>query len=142
MKIYSRLKLVLLLLLAVNTIKSQPVISQWNNQFNSINVEKSNKIDFHHGFSIITSIENNNSKTIGMYSNYSNYKFSDRLILNTGIHLIKKQNDLPYLNPNPKVLYDLNLKYQLSENSFISIQVGNLTYPIKSNRFLSINNVP
>tara|TARA_Y100001970_G_C14213229_1_gene848138 strand:- start:1870 stop:2295 length:426 start_codon:yes stop_codon:yes gene_type:complete len=141
MKIYSRLKFIVFLLLAANTIKSQSAISQWNDQFNSINVEK-NKINFHHDFSIITSVENNNSKTFGMYSNYSNYKFSDRLILNTGIHLIKKQNNLPYLDPNPKVLYDMNLKYQLGKNSFISIQVGNLTYPLRSNRFLSINNVP
>ena len=98
-------------------------------------------MEYQHGFSLLTSLNNNRSKTIGIYSNYSNYTFSNRLTLNTGIHLLQNNNNFSS-SSNAQVLYDINLKYQLGEKSFVSIQVGNLGNQFISNSYLSKGNVP
>jgi hypothetical protein len=83
------------------------------------------------------------SQTTGIYSNFSSYKLSERLKLNTGFHLIQNQNNLSYSNgPQTGIGYEFGLEYQMGPNSVFSLQVVNLSNSPIRYRNLSPFNVP
>ena len=75
---------------------------------------------------LMTSMSGGTSQTMGIYSNFSNFKLSERLQFNTGFHLFQKQNNFSYSNaPQTGIGYELGLEYKLSPNSIITIQMVN-----------------
>jgi len=85
-----------------------------------------NKFNMSQGFTLMNSVSSGTSQTMGIYSNFSNFKLSDRLQLNTEFHLFQVQNNFPYSNiPRTGIGYELGFEYKLSPNSIISIQMVN-----------------
>ena len=85
-----------------------------------------NKFNMNQGFALMTSMSGGTSQTMGIYSNFSNFKLSERLQFNTGFHLFQGQNNFSYSNaPQTGIGYELGLEYKLSPNSIITIQMVN-----------------
>ena len=102
-----------------------------------------NKFNMNQGFTMMTSMSRGMSQTMGVYSNYSSFKLSERLQFKTGLHLIQNQNNLAYSNgPQTGIGYELGLEYKLSPNSMLSFQLVNYSNSPIRNRNLSPLNVP
>jgi hypothetical protein len=102
-----------------------------------------NKFNMNQGFTMMTSMSGGKSQTMGVYSNYSSFKLSERLQFKTGLHLIQSQNNLSYSNgPQTGIGYELGVEYKLSPNSILSFQLVNYSNSPIRNRNLSPLNVP
>ena len=85
-----------------------------------------NKFNMNQGFTMMTSMNGGKSQTMGIYSNYSSFKLSERLQFKTGLHLIQSQNNLSYSNgPQTGIGYELGVEYKLSPNSMLTFQLVN-----------------
>ena len=93
----------------------------------------STAFQMNHSFSLSTSIINGSSHTIGIYSNFSKYKFSENLGIKMGLHLIQNPS-MQYFSSKfqPQIGYDLNLEYKLSPNSFLNLQISNYNQTLNS----------
>ena len=101
------------------------------------------KFQMKQGFTLMTSMGSGISQTRGIYSNFSSYKLSERMLVKTGIHLIQSQNNLSYsTGPQAGVGYEIGLEYKLSPNSLITFQVANYSNSPIRYRNLSPFNVP
>ena len=102
-----------------------------------------NKFNMNQGFTMMTSVSGGKSQTMGVYSNYSSFKLSERLQFKTGLHLIQNQNNLSYSNgPQTGIGYELGVEYKLSPNSMLTFQLVNYSNSPIRNRNLSPLNVP
>ena len=102
-----------------------------------------NRFQMNQGFTLMTSMGSGMSQTTGIYSNFSSYKLSERLKLNTSFHLIQNQNNLSYSNePQAGIGFEFGLEYQMGPNSVLSLQVVNLSNSPIRYRNLSPFNVP
>ena len=102
-----------------------------------------NKFNMNQGFTLMTSMGGGMSQTMGVYSNYSSFKLSERLKFKTGFHLIQSQNNLSYSNgPQTGIGYELGVEYKLSPNSILSFQLVNYSNSPIRNRNFSPLNVP
>jgi len=102
-----------------------------------------NKFNMNQGFTMMTSMSGSKSQTMGIYSNYSSFKLSERLQFKTGLHLIQSQNNLSYSNgPQTGMGYELGVEYKLSPNSMLTFQLVNYSNSPIRNRNLSPLNVP
>ena len=102
-----------------------------------------NRFQMNQGFTLMTSMGSGMSQTTGIYSNFSSYKLSERLKLNTSFHLIQNQNNLSYSKgPQTGLGYEFSLEYQMNPNSIISFQIVNLSNSPIRYRNLSPFNVP
>ena len=102
-----------------------------------------NKFNMNQGFTMMTSMSGSKSQTMGIYSNYSSFKLSERLQFKTGLHLIQSQNNLSYANgPQTGIGYELGVEYKLSPNSILTFQLVNYSNSPIRNRNLSHLNVP
>ena len=102
-----------------------------------------NKFNMNQGFTMMTSMSGGKSQTMGIYSNYSSFKLSERLQFKTGLHLIQSQNNLSYSNgPQTGIGYAFGVEYKLSPNSILSFQLVNYSNSPIRNRNLSPLNVP
>ena len=101
------------------------------------------KFQMNQGFTLMTSMGSGISQTTGIYSNFSSYKLSERMLVKTGIHLIQNQDNLSYsTGPQAGVGYEIGLEYKLSPNSLITFQVVNYSNSPIRYRNLSPFNVP
>ena len=101
------------------------------------------KFQMNQGFTLMTSMGSGMSQTTGIYSNFSSYKLSERMLVKTGIHLIQSQDNLSYsTGPQAGVGYEIGLEYKLSSNSLITFQVVNYSNSPIRYRNLSPFNVP
>jgi hypothetical protein len=101
------------------------------------------KFQMNQGFTLMTSMGSGMSQTTGIYSNFSSYKLSERMLVKTGIHLIQNQDNLSYsTGPQAGVGYEIGLEYKLSPNSLITFQVANYSNSPIRYRNLSPFNVP
>ena len=100
-----------------------------------------NKFQMNQGFTMMTSMSAGMSQTMGIYSNYSSFKLSERLQFKTGLHLYQGQNNLSYSNGNTNGIgYELGLEYKLSPNSIFTFQlVNNSNSPIRNRNFSPFN---
>ena len=102
-----------------------------------------NKFNMNQGFTMMTSMSGSKSQTMGIYSNYSSFKLSERLQFKTGLHLIQSQNNLSYSNgPQTGIGYELGVEYKLSPNSMLTFQLINYSNSPIRNRNFSPLNVP
>ena len=102
-----------------------------------------NKFNMNQGFTMMTSMSGGKSQTMGIYSNYSSFKLSERLQFKTGLHLIQSQNNLYYSNgPQTGIGYELGVEYKLSPNSMLTFQLVNYSNSPIRNRNFSPLNVP
>ena len=102
-----------------------------------------NRFQMSQSFSLSTSMGGNMSQTTGIYSNFTNYKLSERIKFSTGLHLIQNQNNLSYSSDSKTgVGYELGLEYTLSPNSILSLQVINYSNTPIFYRNFSPFNVP
>ena len=102
-----------------------------------------NKFNMNQGFTMMTSMSGGKSQTMGIYSNYSSFKLSERLQFKTGFHLIQSQNNLSYSNgPQTGIGYELGVEYKLSPNSMLTFQLVNYSNSPIRNRNFSPLNVP
>ena len=102
-----------------------------------------NKFNMNQGFTMMTSMSEGKSQTMGIYSNYSSFKLSERLQFKTGFHLIQSQNNLSYSNgPQTGIGYELGVEYKLSPNSMLTFQLINYSNSPIRNRNFSPLNVP
>jgi len=102
-----------------------------------------NKFNMNQGFTMMTSMSGGKSQTMGIYSNYSSFKLSERLQFKTGLHLIQSQNNLSYSNgPQTGIGYELGVEYKLSPNSMLTFQLINYSNSPIRNRNFSPLNVP
>ena len=133
MKRYKKLFLLILFSICFNLIKAQNNISKENiliqknivKDFNNLNLKKKN-FSMNQHFSLSSSFNNNGSQTIGVFSNFSNHKLSEKLEIKTAFHLIQNNNQLSNLNANQTGLsYELGLEYKINPNSFLSLQILN-----------------
>ena len=140
----------LFLILTFALVNGQSIIAnQSPNELpiNSGQLEQSimnpNKFNMNQGFTMMTSMSGDKSQTMGIYSNYSNFKLSERLQFKTGLHLIQSQNNLSYSNgPQTGIGYELGVEYKLSPNSILSFQLVNYSDSPIRNRNLSPLYVP
>ncbi len=140
----------LFLILTLALVDGQSIIAnQSPNElpFNTSQFEQSimnpNKFNMNQGFTMMTSMSGGKSQTMGIYSNYSSFKLSERLQFKTGLHLIQSQNNLSYSNgPQTGIGYELGVEYKLSPNSILSFQLVNYSNSPIRNRNLSPLNVP
>ena len=102
-----------------------------------------NKFNMNQGFTMMTSMSGGKSQTMGIYSNYSSFKLSERLQFKTGLHLIQSQNNLSYSNGfQTGIGYELGVEYKLSPNSMLTFQWVNYSNSPIRNRNFSPLNVP
>ena len=102
-----------------------------------------NRFKMNQSFSLSTSMGGHMSQTTGIYSNFTSYKLSERMNLNTGLHLIQSQNNLAYFSGSQTGSgYELGLEYNLSPNSVLSFQVINYSNSPIFYRNFSPFNVP
>ena len=150
MKKYNLLSILIPLLMAFSSIGGQTIITNPNpvdiprkpGQFEQT-ILNPNRFQMNQGFTLMTSMGSGMSQTTGIYSNFSSYKLSDRLKLNTSFHLIQNQNNLSYSKePQTGLGYEFGLEYQMGPNSVLSLQVVNLSKSPIRNRNLSPFNVP
>ena len=150
MKIISRYIKLLSILLALSIVGGQSIIANQPNvdilqrpgQFEHAILTPS-KFQMNQGFTLMTSMGSGMSQTMGIYSNFSGYKLSDRLQFNTGIHLIQNMNNLSYsVGPQAGIGYEVGFEYKLSPNSLIAFQVVNYSNTPIRYRNLSPFNVP
>jgi len=150
MKKYKQIITTFSLLLVFTLVDGQSIIAnQSPNELpiNSGQFEQSimnpNKFNMNQGFTMMTSMSGGKSQTMGIYSNYSSFKLSERLQFKTGLHLIQNQNNLAYSNgPQTGIGYELGVEYKLSPNSILSFQLVNYSNSPIRNRNLSPLNVP
>ncbi len=111
-------------------------------QFEQSNMNP-NKFNMNQGFTMMTSMSGGKSQTMGIYSNYSSFKLSERLQFKTGLHLTQRQNNLSYSNgPQTGIGYELGVEYKLSPNSILTFQLVNYSNSPIRNRNFSPFNVP
>ena len=85
-----------------------------------------NKFNMNQGFTLMTSMSGGTNQTLGIYSNFSNFKLSERLQFNAGFHLFQGKNHFSHSNvAQTGIGYELGLEYKLSPNSIITIQMVN-----------------
>ena len=150
MKKYKQIITTFSLLLVFTLVDGQSIIAnQSPNELpiNSGQFEQSimnpNKFNMNQGFTMMTSMSGGKSQTMGIYSNYSSFKLSERLQFKTGLHLIQNQNNLAYSNgPQTGIGYELGVEYKLSPNSILSFQLVNYSNSPIRNRNFSPLNVP
>ena len=150
MKISSRHIKLLSILLALSIVGGQSIIANQPNvdliqkpgQFEHV-ILTPDKFQMNQGFTLMTSMGSGMSQTTGVYSNFSSYKLSERMLVKTGIHLIQNQDNLSYsTGPQAGVGYEIGLEYKLSPNSLITFQVANYSNSPIRYRNLSPFNVP
>ena len=133
MKITSRYIKLLSILLVLSIVGGQSIIANQPNvdaiqkpgQFEHAILTPS-KFQMNQGFTLMTSMGSGISQTTGIYSNFSSYKLSERMLVKTGIHLIQRQDNLSYsTDPQAGVGYEIGLEYKLSPNSLFTFQVAN-----------------
>ncbi len=67
------------------------------------------------------------SSSVGMFSNYLNYRINDKLNFNAGIHLIKPTySGFPGAPEKPVVNFDFHLNYDYSENFKFQLHFVNM----------------
>ena len=140
----------LFLILSFALVDGQSIISNQSPNELPINtgqfeqsIMNPNKFNMNQGFTMMTSMSGGKSQTMGIYSNYSSFKLSERLQFKTGLHLIQSQNNLSYSNgPQTGIGYELGVEYKLSPNSMLSFQLVNYSNSPIRNRNLSPLNVP
>jgi hypothetical protein len=126
-------------IIANQTLKELPINS---GQFEQSTMNP-NKFNMNQGFTMMTSMSGGKSQTMGIYSNYSSFKLSERLQFKTGLHLIQSQKNLSYPNgPQTGIGYELGVEYKLSPNSILSFQLVNYSNSPIRNRNFSHLNVP
>ena len=150
MKITSRYFKLLSIFLTLSFIGGQSIIANQPNvdaiqkpgQFEHAILTPS-KFQMNQGFTLMTSMGSSMSQTTGIYSNFSSYKLSERMLVKTGIHFIQSQDNLSYsTGPQAGVGYEIGLEYKLSPNSLITFQVANYSNSPIRYRNLSPFNVP
>ena len=150
MKILNRLTLITPIFLSFSLLGGQPLIENKSNldlpqesgHF-EYSILKPSKFQMNHGFTLMTSMNSGINQTTGIYSNFSSYKLSERLQINTGIHLIQNQNNLSFPSgPQTDLGYKFGLEYKLSPNSLITLHVINYNNSSIHNHNLSPFNVP
>ena len=150
MKTSNRLIIITFVLLALSIVGGQSIIAnqpyvdipQKPGQFEHAILTPS-KFQMNQGFTLMTSMGSGMSQTTGIYSNFSSYKLSERMLVKTGIHLIQNQDNLSYsMGPQAGVGYEIGLEYKLSSNSLITFQVVNYSNSPIRYRNLSPFNVP
>ena len=150
MKKYKQIITTFSLLLVFTLVDAQSIIAnQSPNELpiNSGQFEQSimnpNKFNMNQGFTMMTSMTGCKSQTMGIYSNYSSFKLSERLQFKTGLHLIQSQNNLSHSNGSQTGIgYELGVEYKLSPNSMLSFQLVNYSNAPIRNRNFSPLNVP
>ena len=96
-----------------------------------------NKFLMNHGFSLSTSMGNNQSQSFGIYSNQIQYRISDKFQIKTNVDLIQGKGNSPYSSsPGTKIQYGIGVEYKLNSNSIISIQIINQNKNIPNNKIL------
>jgi len=100
-----------------------------------------NRFNMNQSFSLSTSMGGNISQTTGIYSNFTSYKFSERVNISTGLHLIQSMNNLSYSSdPQMGIGYEVGMEYKFSPNSSFSFQVINYSNsPILYRNFSPFN---
>ena len=150
MKKYNLLSVLIPLLIAFSSIGGQTIIANPNpvdiprkpGQFEHT-ILNPNRFQMNQGFTLMTNMGSGLNQTTGIYSNFSSYKLSERLRLNTSFHLIQNQNNLSYSNePQTGIGYEFGLEYQLGPNSVFNLKVVNLSNSPIRYRNLSPFNVP
>tara|TARA_B110000438_G_scaffold296103_1_gene340258 strand:+ start:6 stop:440 length:435 start_codon:yes stop_codon:yes gene_type:complete len=82
-----------------------------------------------HGVSLMANSNTFGSTSMGVYSNQVKYNFSDRLSLNSTLHLMNSNHSIYTNNQNFDVKYEFGFEYKLSENSRIFFQFSDLGQP-------------
>ena len=150
MKISSRLTTITSFILSFSILGGQSIIGNKSNLdipqgsgHSEYSIQNPSRFQMNHGFTLMTSMNSGINQTTGIYSNFSSYKLSERLQINTGIHLIQNQDNLSYsTSPQAGVGYEIGLEYKLSPNSLITFQVANYSNSPIRYRNLSPFNVP
>ena len=91
-----------------------------------------NRFQMNQSFSLSTSMGNNMSQTTGIYSNFISYKLSERMNVNTGLHLIQSQNSLSHLKT---LKIQTVLQQQLKMNRQILWQAYQLNIMVLNKQF-------
>ena len=70
-----------------------------------------NKFLMNHGFSLSTSMGNNQSQSFGIYSNQIQYIISDKFQIKTNVDLIQGKGNLPYSSSlGTKIQYGIGIE--------------------------------
>ena len=133
--------IIILSFLQIVFSQNTPILEN-NNPVNSLgfgnNLFNSEKLKIQQGFTVGTSFAVNESQSYGMFTNNFQYNIKSNLNITGGVHFLQKSGNNPYLMPqnNFDILYDLNLKYQPWENTWIQLSVSNLGLNKYRNNYL------
>ena len=122
--------IIILSLLQIAFSQNTPILEN-NNPVNSLglgnNLFNTEKLKIQQGFTVGTSFGGNESQSYGMFTNNFQYNIKSNLNITGGVHFLQKSGNNPYPMPqnNFELLYDLNLKYQPWENTWIQLSVSN-----------------
>jgi hypothetical protein len=82
--------------------------------------------NMNHSFSLMA--DSHSGSTVGVYSNFFNYQFSEKFSFKSSVHVMN--NQFYGANENPfQLSYDLGFSYKLSENSSIQFNMIKLSNP-------------
>tara|TARA_B100000131_G_scaffold312387_1_gene346413 strand:- start:156 stop:593 length:438 start_codon:yes stop_codon:yes gene_type:complete len=127
----------LIILFTFTIVSAQTIINE-NNTFETIpefnnlqhSIQKPLKFKMNHEFSLMTSTSDGISKSSGIYSNFTNYKFSKNMQLNAAFHLIQGNSNSSYsVNHRNSIAYEVGFEYKLKSNSSIILQISNYNTP-------------
>jgi len=106
----------------------QKTVSKFENLENSIHGPL--KFNMNHQFSLMTSTTDGTSRSSGIYSNFTNYKFSKNMQINAAFHLIQGNSNFSHsTNLNNSIAYEVGFEYKINSNSSIILQVSNYNTP-------------
>ena len=74
------------------------------------------------------------NQTTGIYSNYISYNISNKTTIKSSFHLFQNQsNSLLPNRPNAQMGYEIELNYKISQNSELTINLGNYKNNVYNN---------
>ena len=104
-----------------------------SNQFQN-SILNQNRFNMNHSFSIMSSMNKGLNQTTGIYSNYISYNISNKTTIKSSFHLFQNQsNSLLPNRPNAQMGYEIELNYKISQNSELTINLGNYKNNVYNN---------
>ena len=95
-----------------------------------------NRLTMNHSVTFMASSGGGTSSSVGLYSNYINYRISDKMWINGGLHLISPMsNSNPYANNEMDFNYDIQLNYRFTENSMFQLRLARINTPLLYDRY-------
>ena len=125
-----KLKIWIVMLITFGFTQELPITPKIENGFSTAsNITNSimnpNQLSTSQSVSFMTSSGNGMSQSFGMFTNNFQYKFSEKLNINSNIHLISSMVKTTYDQQPLDVKFDVKLDYRISDSFTFNIMLSN-----------------